>query len=180
MNIIIVIAMQGTPPRDFPSSEVAELFTLHTQLEHTYNSKPEPLKRRYTELDKKIRNWPRTEHSDPIVATSHNLSVFIKQVTGYEVIVAFSEYISPSVGEALDLAIRKGADKVIVTSTIMACTGADSEMEIAIAIERAQARHIGIPIVYAWPFEISEVTRFLTAHLSRFISGRVADDKFVE
>ena len=176
MNVIIVIAMQGTPPRDFPQDEIAELFTLHTQLEHTYDSKRESLKQRHAKLDKKIRNWPRTEHSDPLVATSQHLSEFIKQVTGHEVIVAFSEYISPSVDEALDLAIKKGADKVVVTSTIMACTGAHSEVDIAAAIERAQARHARIPIVYAWPFEISEVARFLTTHISRFMLGEVADD----
>jgi len=169
MNVIVVIVMQGTPPRDLPQYEVAELFTLHTRLKHIYSSERESLEQRYAELDKKIRNWPRTEHNDPLFATSQQLSVLLKQVTGYEVIVAFNEYCSPSVREAIDLAIKRGADKVVVTTTIMTCVGGQSEIDIAAAIERAQAQHTGIPIVYAWPFEISEVARFLTTHITRFI-----------
>jgi len=158
MNVIVVIVMQGTPPRDLPQ-----------YVKHIYSSERESLEQRYAELDKKIRNWPRTEHNDPLFATSQQLSVLLKQVTGYEVIVAFNEYCSPSVREAIDLAIKRGADKVVVTTTIMTCVGGQSEIDIAAAIERAQAQHTGIPIVYAWPFEISEVARFLTTHITRFI-----------
>jgi sirohydrochlorin cobaltochelatase len=170
MNVIIVIVMQGTPPRDFPQYEVAELFTLHTRLKYTFTSERESLEQRYAELDKKIRNWPRTEHNDPLFATSQQLSVLLKQVAGYEVIVAFNGYCSPDVNEAIDLAIKKGADKVVVTTTIMTCVGGQSEVDIGAAIGRAQAQHTGVPIVYAWPFDISEVARFLSAHITRFIS----------
>jgi len=180
VNTIIVIAMQGTPPRGFPQQEVAELFTLQTKLARTYDSERELLKRRCAELDTKIRKWPRTEHDDPIVATSHHLSVMIKQVTGHEVIAAFSEYISPNVDEAIDLAVKMGADKVVVTSTIMACAGTKTEVDIAVALEQAQVENTGIQVVYAWPYEISEVARFLTSHLARFISGTVADDSFAK
>ncbi|UCE97255.1 MAG: CbiX/SirB N-terminal domain-containing protein [Dehalococcoidia bacterium] len=168
MKIIAVLVMQGIPPRDFPQYEVAELFTLSTRLKYTYGVEREALEKRHTELDKKIRNWPRTEHNDPLIASSHQLSTLLKQTTNYEVIVAYNEYCSPSVDEALDLAVRSGADKIVVIPMSMVSVGGQLEVDIAKAIEHAQSWRIGIPITCAWPFDISEVIQLIKKHINRF------------
>ena len=45
--------------------------------------------------------------------------------------------------------------------------GEHSESDIPAAVQRAQSRHPGLPIVYAWPFDTGAVARFLAAQIAR-------------
>jgi sirohydrochlorin ferrochelatase len=49
--------------------------------------------------------------------------------------------------------------------------GEHSEVDIPNAVRRAQDRHPRIPIVYAWPFDASEVAQFLAAQINRLLEG---------
>jgi len=171
MKVVIVLAMHGVPPNDFPQHEMAELFGLHARLEHAPEAERAALERRHAELDAKMRAWPRTPQNDPFYAGSHDLASHLSQATGCEVIVGFNEFCAPCLDDAPDQAVARAAEKVIVITPMMTRGGEHSEADIPAAIRRAQERHPDIPILYAWPFEVSEVARFLAAQIDRFVGS---------
>jgi len=171
MKTIIVLAMHGVPPNDFPRNEMAELLALHGRLGHAVESERISLERRYAEIDAKIRAWPRTVRNDPFYMASQDLAEHLSQATGCEVIVGFNEFCAPSLDEAIDDAMLQRPDKVIVLTTMMTRGGEHSEVHIPQAIRRAQGKYPGIPIVYVWPFEVSEVAQFLATQVARFTKG---------
>jgi sirohydrochlorin cobaltochelatase len=165
---VIILAMHGAPPNDFPQREVAEMFGLHARLEHLVGPERAALERRHDELDAKMRDWPRTAQNDPFHAASHELAAAVSEATGCEVIVGFNEFCAPSLDTALDQAAARAAERVIIITPMMTRGGEHSEVDIPAAVQRAQARHSGVQFVYAWPFEVAEVARFLAAQISRF------------
>lgn len=169
MKVVFVLAMHGVPPNDFPKHEMAELFSLHSRLAHAIGDERARLERRHAELDAKIRAWPRTAQNDPFYAGSQELAGHLSRAMGCEVIVGFNEFCAPNLDEALEQAIARGAEKVIVITPMMTRGGGHSEVDIPAAIRRAQGRHPEIPILYVWPLEVSEVAQFLAAQIRRFV-----------
>lgn len=165
---VIVLAMHGAPPKDFPERETGELFGLHARLEHAVAPERIALERRHAELEAKMRAWPRTPGNDPFHAGSVQLAARLQGVTGREVILGFNEFCAPSLDEALDTASSHRPSRVMVLTPMMTRGGEHSEVDIPGAIRRAEGRHPGVTIVYAWPFEVDEVARFLAALLDRF------------
>ncbi len=170
MNTFVVLAMHGAPPDDFPRPELAEFFELHGRAEMSPAGLGPDGKRRYRELGDKIKAWPRTPQNDPFHAASHDLARALRDASGLKVVVGFNEFCAPDVDEAMAKAVAEGADRVIVLTTMMTRGGEHAEREIAQAVERGRAKHPGTEIVYAWPFETEEITRFLTGHLKKFFS----------
>jgi len=166
MSQVILLAMHGAPPRDFPEREMAELMGLHARLEHASGPERAALERRYNELDAKMRAWPRTPDNDPFHAGTQELAGHLRQVTGLEVIAGFNEFCAPSLDEALDQAAQD-AESVVVVTPMMTRGGEHSEVDIPAAIERARERHPRLAIRYAWPFETGAVAQFLAAHIAR-------------
>ena len=93
----------------------------------------------------------------------------LSEATGCEVIVGFNEFCAPSVDDALSHAIARRAEKVIVVTPMMTRGGEHAEVEIPTAVKTAQAQHPEIPIIYAWPFGVSEVASFLAAQIARLV-----------
>jgi sirohydrochlorin cobaltochelatase len=166
LKTIIVLAMHGVPPKDFPKNELTELFSLHARLEHNQGAEQETLARRYYELDAKMCTWNRTSQNDPFWTASLELAGYLSQATKCEVIVGFNEFCAPSLDDALDQAAAKGAEKIIVVTPMMTQGGEHSEKDIPSAIKRAQERHPKIKIIYAWPFPTSEVAQFLANQIA--------------
>ena len=167
MKEVIVLAMHGAPPNDYPPHEMAELFGLHARLEHTHGPERVELERRHAELDAKMRAWPRTPHNDPFWAGTQALAGQLGQATGLRVVVGFNEFCAPDLDQALEQAASSSPDRVIVVTPMMTRGGEHSESDIPAAVQRAQSRHPGLPIVYAWPFDTGEVARFLAAQIAR-------------
>ena len=138
-NSIIVLAMHGTPPNDFPKDDAAHFFRLHSQL-HSGKA-TEALKHRHDELEDKMRTWPRTAQNDPFFVASHNLGSQLTKVTGYDVIVGFNEFCAPSLDNAFEQAVEKGASNIIVMTAMMVGGGKHSEVDIPAAIKRAQNKY---------------------------------------
>ena len=161
--------MHGIPPNDFPKDKAAEFFSLRSRLEHIIGEERVVLEHRFTEIDKRMRNWPRTLQNDPFHAASLELARHLSQATSHEVIVGFNEFCAPDLDQALEQAVVRGANKVIVITTMMTRGGGHSEINITDAISRIQNWHPDIPIINAWPFEISEVAQFLANQISHFI-----------
>jgi len=168
MKAIIVLAMHGVPPNNFPERETAELFSLKTRVKKATGMDRAALERRLLELDARMRAWPRTAQNDPFYTASQELGTHLSEATGCEVIVGFNEFCAPSLSDALSQAIARGAEKVIVVTPMMTRGGEHAEVDIPANIKTAQAQHPEIPIVYAWPFGVSEVANFLAEHIAGF------------
>jgi sirohydrochlorin cobaltochelatase len=164
---IIVLAAHGAPPNDFPGREIAELFGLHGRLEHAPEGQRAALQRRYVELDAKVRAWPRTPENDPFWAASLDLAEHLSRAAECEVIAGFNEFCAPSLDEALDQAVVRGAERVTVVTPMMTRGGEHAEADIPAAIRRVQERHPGVSFVYVWPFRVSEVAHFLAAQIAQ-------------
>jgi sirohydrochlorin cobaltochelatase len=128
------------------------------------------LEQRYAELEAMMRAWPRTAANDPFHASSLELGAQLQQVTGLPVTVGFNEFCAPSLDEALEEAIRTGAEKVVVVTPMMTRGGEHAERDIPAAIEREQKRHAGVSIVYAWPFNSGDVAGFLAQRVRREVT----------
>lgn len=163
---VIVLAMHGEPPQDFPRDEFARFFSLHARLKFTEMRGAE-LEETYALLDAKIRNWPRTAENDPFHASSQEMARQLSKVTGSEVIVGFNEFCAPTLGEALEEAVARKPEKIIVITPMMTPGGGHSEREIPAAIREAQDRHPDVPIRYAWPFNLSKVAQFLAEQINQ-------------
>ena len=172
MKTVVVLAMHGMPPVDFPKEELAEFFKLHSIIETGKSGDQEFLRERHAFLDNKIRKWPRDEHNDPFYAASRELATHLRQKSGHEVVVGYNEFCAPSIDEALQAAVDKNANKIIVVTPMMTRGGSHTEKDIPAAIDRIRRLHPQIDIIYAWPFDTAEVAKFLSDQMSRFTSNR--------
>lgn len=165
MSAVIVLAMHGAPPNDFPRDETRELFSLHQRLAQPEVPGREELQKRHDELEAKMRAWPRTAENDPFYAGSMALAAELGSQSGTHVIVGFNEFCGPSLDEALDQAAESGAGRVAVITPMLTRGGEHAEKDIPSAVEVARKRHPGVEFDYLWPFELSEVAQFLAAQV---------------
>ena len=168
MKTIIILAMHGVPPHDFPRAELAEFFTLQGQLRRGAGQEKSAALERYSQLNTRIKNWPRTARNDPFYAASHELARHLSGTTNREVVVGFNEFCAPDLQEALEMAVRKGAAQIVVVTPMMTRGGEHAEVEIPALLKAFHSAHPEIQTVYAWPFDIEEVARFLSRQIARF------------
>ena len=160
--------MHGMPPNDFSEEEILELVKLHRIVEKLGGRAPPEIRRRYHELDSKIRDWDRNPENDPFWAASNTLAKELESSTGFEVVVGYNEFCGPSLDKALDAAAGKSATKVIVITPMMTPGGEHSEDDIPAAISSAKERFEEVEFIYAWPFPVEDVVSFLTHQISKF------------
>lgn len=168
MRAVIVLAMHGAPPLDFPEEELAEFAALHARVARAGGGGP-AAERRFVQLEAKVRSWPRTPRNDLFYAGSQELAVQLRRASGRKVIVGFNEFSAPSLDEALDQAAGQGAEKIIIVTPMMTRGGEHAERDIPEAVERARKRHPAMNFVYIWPFPSSDVAAFLTSEVNRVI-----------
>jgi sirohydrochlorin cobaltochelatase len=169
MKTILVLAMHGAPPNDFPRDELAEYMSLHNQLEHIPGSQQGTSRKRYVELQDKLWYWPRTPLNDPFFAGSRALAKKLEEACGLPVVLGFNEFCAPNLDEAIEHATMS-ADRVLVITPMMTRGGEYSEHDIPESIQRVQSHHPDVLIQYIWPFDTREVARFLAEQVKR--SGR--------
>ncbi len=166
----IVLAMHGTPPKDFPADEVIELFSLHARIEHAPPHLPaaqlQQWEQRYHELDDKVRHWPRTPENDPFYAASQQIAALLGDETGCEVILGFNEFCAPDLDTALEQAAAH-SERVIVVTPMMTPGGEHSEEDIPAAIEQVRTRYPQVEFRYAWPFDLRETAQFLAQQVHK-------------
>jgi len=167
MEKVIVLAMHGAPPNDYPREALVEFFGLHAQLEHAPPEQQAGLRGCYEALEAHMRSWPRTPANDPFWAASQDLGARLSQAAGAEVLVGFNEFCSPSVEDVLEAAAGRGPGRIIVVTPMLTQGGEHAEHDIPAAIERVRSHHPSVPILYAWPPEADEVARFLAAQIAR-------------
>lgn len=169
MKTILILAMHGSPPNDFPKHELGEFFALHARFETAPTSMDEASRSRYTRLDQKMRRWPRTGENDPFHAASLSLARQIGVESGLETRVCFNEFCAPTLEEGVAQAVNDGFERVIVVTPMMTPGGEHAEVEIPTRIKQLQSEYPELYLIYAWPFEEMEIARFLSAQVRRFL-----------
>jgi len=165
MKRVIILAMHGMPPSDFPQKETLDYFMLHSRMENMPGPPPPVMQKKYEELDFKMRNWPRTQENDSYFYASNELAEEMSSQIGHKVIVGFNEFCSPSLDDAFDAVSKDGSEKIIVITPMMTRGGEHSEKDIPEAIERARKKFPNIQFSYVWPFNISRVAAFLAEQI---------------
>jgi sirohydrochlorin cobaltochelatase len=167
MKTVIILAMHGSPPKDFPKAQVALVVGLHMWLERASGPVLAMIERYHTRLDARIRTWPRTAENDPFHTASQELAAQLSQETGCEVIVGYNEFCAPSLDQALDQAAVQRAERIIVVTPMMTPGGEHAEEDIPESIQHARERHPGTTFVYAWPFKVEDVAQFLAIQVEQ-------------
>lgn len=170
MNTVIILVMHGAPPADFPPQETAELFNLHFQLEHMPPAARRELQARHDQLESKMRTWPRNAANDPFFAGSTELAQKLELVTSQKVYLAFNEFCAPSLEEAFEQAARENPAQIVVITPMMTRGGEHSEIEIPAIVNLAQEKYPHISIRYIWPFDSTEIARFLASQIDKFLN----------
>jgi sirohydrochlorin cobaltochelatase len=161
MKRVIILAMHGMPPNDFPQKETMEYFMLHSRLENMSGPPPPNLQQKYKDLDKKMRQWARTPENDPYFYASNELAEHLSHRAECPVIIGFNEFCSPSLDDAFEEAGKGNPEKIIIVTPMMTRGGEHSEKDIPEAVERAKEKYSKILFEYIWPFDLMEVASFL-------------------
>ncbi len=169
MKTIILLAMHGAPPGDYPRPALAEFFSLHARLELAGEAEKPALLARFAPLERQMRGWPRTAQNDPFYAFSGELARELEAVSGHQVLVGFNEFCAPDIPQALAKAVELGAGRIVVVTPMMTRGGEHAEIEIPALIHEFGSMHPEIDIKYAWPFEKGEIAAFLVQHLQPFL-----------
>ncbi len=164
---LIVLAMHGAPPADFPERELAEFMGLHARVEHGGSAAvPPPMRARAEELEQRVKDWPRSARNDPFWAASQDLGRLLAAATRCRVLVGFNEFCAPDLEQVFHEAAAAAPGRVIVVTPMLTKGGGHAELDIPAAIARAQAAHPSVPFVYAWPYDMASVATFLAEQLA--------------
>lgn len=162
----VILVGHGGIAKDCPAELVSKLKRLEAQRRAagTIPSAEEQ------ELDATIRRWPRTAATDPYRAGLEAVGAALRPLlNGALFALAYNEFCTPSVAEAIEDLIRQGATHITVVTTMFTPGGAHSEIEIPEILHGLRARHPEIAIQYAWPFDASTIAQILNEQVRRFM-----------
>ncbi len=162
----IILVGHGGIPKDYPGDLVSKLKRLEAQR----RAAGQPMSAEELELDTKIRTWPRTPESDPYQAGLEALGTQMKpMVNGALFSLAYNEFCGPTLQEAVEDLIKQGAQSITIVSTMFTPGGSHSEYEIPEELEELRKLHPGITLKYAWPYNLSQVSKMLVDHIGKFL-----------
>ena len=163
----VVLVGHGGIPKDYPRELVTKLRALEAK-RRAAGGPPTPEE---VDLDTKLRRWPRTPQTDPYKAGLEALASQLKtSLNGDLFAIAYNEFCAPTVEEAVETLIAGGATAITVVPSMLTPGGSHSELEIPETLKHLCAKHPGIEIRYAWPFDLGQVATMLAAQLKRFQS----------
>ena len=167
----VVLVGHGGIPKDYPG----ELVTKLKRLEAQRRAAGVPMSQEEYDLDQKIRLWPRTPETDPYQAGLERLAIHFKSLLGgARFSLAYNEFCTPTLGEAIERQIADGAKDVTVVSTMFTPGGSHSEYEIPEELAALRKHYPDVTLTYAWPFDLDKVAEMLSDHLQRFQGNPVA------
>ena len=165
---VIVLAMHGAPPNDFPRAEMGEFHALHARLEHGDPSMSDAMKARAEMLDRKMRGWSRTAENDPFWAASQEIARHLSADRRESRGGGVQRVLRPGPRRRRSPSAAAGRPgSVQVITTMLTRGGGHAEVDIPAAIARAQAAFPDVPFVYAWPHDMRDVARFLADRLQK-------------
>ena len=152
-----------------PKGYSAELVTKLKRLEAQRRAAGTPMSDEEYELDQKIRLWPRTPETDPYQAGLEKLATHLKPLVGEtHFAIAYNEFCTPTLEEAIEKQIAEGATNITVVSTMFTPGGSHSEYEIPEEMDELQKKHPNVTLTYAWPFDLDKVAEMLSDHIDQF------------
>jgi len=123
------------------------------------------------ELDAAIRNWPRHADNDPYRVGLERLAQALAPLLPTDLVaVGYNEFCRPSIAEAVDEVVQRGATRVLVIPSMLTPGGLHAEHDIPRALEAVRRAHPRVTIEYLWPFDLHQVAALLAAHVSQAIS----------
>lgn len=159
---VVILVGHGAPPLDFPREEVAKL----KALEGRRRASRAPMSEEERSLDTKIRDWPRTERTDPYRAGMQKLAhAFAQRLGARRLVVAYNEFCAPSLEDAIRSEAARGAMRIDIVPSMLTPGGVHSEIEIPETIADMQKLLPHVVLHYVWPFDLDEVALLLAKHL---------------
>ncbi len=159
----VVLVGHGGVPIDCPENLVSKL----KRLESVRRKNNLPISDEEMEIDRTIRNWPRTSQTDPYKAGLECVAESLQSTLGgCDLEVAYNEFCAPTIKEAVEKLISKNHTEIMIISTMFTPGGSHAELEIPEEVEELNNLHPEVKIDYAWPFDLRHVAEFLSGHIS--------------
>jgi sirohydrochlorin cobaltochelatase len=161
---VILIGHGGTAS-DVPRPAIAELKRLEAERQARNEA---AMSAREAELDKLVREWPRTPETDPYKAGVEAIAAALApKLGGRKLVTAYNEFCAPSVEDAIDGLVKEGFTRIGLISTMFTRGGVHAETEIPGIVLAVRKKHPGVVVEYAWPFDAGVIADFLAGQLSR-------------
>ncbi|HXT00226.1 MAG TPA: CbiX/SirB N-terminal domain-containing protein [Elusimicrobiota bacterium] len=161
----VVLIGHGGSPSDIPRGVVAELKRLEGERQARKLPAMSP---REIELDKQVREWPRTPETDPykfgVEAIAGELA---PKLGGRRLVTAYNEFCAPSVEDAIEGLVAEGFERITLISTMFTRGGVHAEYEIPAIVAATRRKHPRVAVEYAWPFDADFIAGFLADQLAR-------------
>jgi sirohydrochlorin cobaltochelatase len=163
----VVLIGHGGSASDTPRALVSELKRLEGERQARKRLTMSP---REAELDKQVREWPRTPETDPykygVEAISRALA---PKLHGRRLVVAYNEFCAPSVEDAIEGLVSEGYERILLISTMFTRGGIHAEFEIPAIALATRKKHPRVAVEYAWPYEPEFIADFLAAQLAKAV-----------
>jgi len=167
MKEAVVLIGHGAAATDTPRALLAEFKRLESERASRREKIASP---REAELDRQIRSWPRTPANDAYRLGVESIArALAAKLRGRRLLVAYNEFCAPSVEEAVESLIAEGNTRVSLISTMFTRGGLHAECEIPGIVAEMNAKHPGVTVEYAWPFDSDFIADFLAAQLERVL-----------
>ena len=166
-NEAIVLIGHGGSASDIPRALVSELKRLEGERQMRKALVMSP---REAELDKQVREWPRTRETDPYKYGVEEIAAALApKLGGRRLVVAYNEFCAPSVEDAIEKLVVEGYKRILLISTMFTRGGIHAEFEIPAIVVETRKKHPGVNVEYAWPYEPGFIADFLAAQLARAV-----------
>jgi len=158
----VVLVGHGGIPKDCPQ----ELVTRLKRLEAQRRAAHQPPSSEELELDRKIRRWPRTTVTDPYQSGLEAVGAVLRpHLNGVLFALAYNEFCAPTLEEAVEDLVGKGATHVTVVTTMFTPGGSHSEVEIPEILDHLRLKYPAVELRYAWPFDLQLIAKTLMEQL---------------
>ena len=161
----VILVGHGGLPKDCPR----EIIQQFKQLERERKVSGQPATTQEKDLEKSIREWPRTPENDPYKAGLEQLAERLEPLLeGAPLVLAYNEFCAPTIEDAVADLENRGVTYIAVVPTMLTPGGSHSEVEIPEILNNLRTRHPALKIHYAWPTDLDLLAGMLANHLKKF------------
>lgn len=157
----VVLVGHGGVPRDYPRDRLARL----KALEGKRRARGAPPDAEEAALEAELRDWPRTDATDPYRAGLQRLAARLQPRLGRAALrLAYNEFCAPTLEQAVAELVAGGARAIVVLPSMLTPGGVHSEQEIPETIAALRRMHPDLDLRYVWPFDLDAVAELLAGH----------------